>query len=60
MLVDNLVIWQRIVSLQEDLQTSQEDVEEVVVEGLLVGVSITEEKEKEEEINLISFLSENL
>ena len=59
MLVDNLVIWQRIVSPQEDLQTSQEDAEEVVVEGPLVGILTTEEKEKEEGINLISFLSEN-
>ena len=56
MLVDNLVIWQRIVSLQEDLQTSQEDAEEVVVEGPLVGVLITEGKGKEEEINLISLI----
>ena len=53
--MDNLVIWQRIASLQED-KTSQEVAEEVVVEGPLVGVLITEGKEKEEEINLISLI----
>ena len=44
-LVASLGIWRRIAFLQEALQIiSQEDKEEVVVEGLLVGGSITKGK----------------
>ena len=57
LIVDSLATWLKIVFQTEALQTStQEDAEEVEVVDVLEAGSTTEEKEKEEETDLNTFM----